>query len=282
MMKKCFTLALALAASSALATTPAPLNLKYQTGTIPLLNGTATLQTGPGLRYLNADGARQVIVDGWGNPEGAASDVLGMIVPAGTDPMTQAGWGVVITESRDVHVSDSDAAKINYDQLLKDMQRGVQDENTEREQAGYPTLDLIGWADQPHYDAATHKMYWAKELSFDHDDAHTLNYAVRVLGRDNVLELNAVAGMTQLPQIKRDMAAVLSQVTFNPGSRYEDFNGSTDKVATYGIAGLVGVVAAKKLGLLALLPLLLKKGWIVLVAAFAALRRLFGGRRAEA
>ena len=105
---------------------------------------------------------------------------------------------------------------------------------------------------------------------------------LRVLGRDNVLELNAVAGMTQLPQIKRDMAAVLSQVTFNPGSRYEDFNGSTDKVATYGIAGLVGVVAAKKLGLLALLPLLLKKGWIVLVAAFAALRRLFGGRRAEA
>lgn len=281
-MKAAFTLALALTASSALATTPAPLQLKYQTGTIPLLNGKATLNTGTSLRYLNADGARQVIVDGWGNPADAASDVLGMIVPAGTDPMTQAGWGVVITESKDGHVSDSDAAKINYDQLMKDMQSGTRDENTEREKAGYPTIDLIGWADQPRYDAATHKMYWAKELSFDHDPAHTLNYAVRILGRDNVLELNAVAGMTQLPQIKRDMAAVLSQVTFNPGSRYEDFNGSTDKVATYGIAGLVGVVAAKKLGLLALLPLLLKKGWIVLVAGFAALSRLFRGRRAEA
>ena len=119
-------------------------------------------------------------------------------------------------------------------------------------------------------------MYWAKELAFDGSDQHTLNYAVRILGRDNVLELNAVAGMTQLPQIKRDMATLLSQVSFAPGARYEDFDGKTDKVAAYGIAGLVGVVAAKKLGLLALLPLLLKKGWIVIAAALGLLGRVFG------
>lgn len=98
---------------------------------------------------------------------------------------------------------------------------------------------------------------------------------MRVLGRDNVMELNAVAGMSQLPQIKQDMQAVLQQVSFNPGHRYEDFNGSTDKLATYGVAGLLGVVAAKKVGLLALAMVFLKKGFVLILAAFGALGRFF-------
>lgn len=278
MMKPAF-MALALAVlGTALATTPAAKPLNYQTGTIKLLGGKATLTTGTTLRYLNAEGARRVIVDEWGNPPEAASDALGMIVPAGIDPGTRDGWAVVVTESKDGHVSDSDAAKTDYSKLMKDMQAATQDSNAEREKAGYGTLELVGWADQPSYDAGSHKMYWAKELAFSDSDTHTLNYAVRILGRDDVLELNAVSGMTQLPQIKKDMAAMLSQVSFNAGSRYEDFNGSTDKLAAYGIAGLVGVVAAKKIGLIALLPLLLKKGWIVLVAGLGLFRRMFGRR----
>ncbi|MBB5376190.1 putative membrane-anchored protein [Deinococcus metalli] len=280
MMKPVFMFAALALATTAAATTPATKPLTYQTGTITLLGGKATLTTGTTLRYLNAEGARRVIVDEWGNPPEAAEGTLGMIVPAGTDPGTRDGWGVVVTESKDGHVSDSDAAKTNYDQLMKDMQAATQDSNAEREKAGYGTLDLVGWADPPRYDAATHKMYWAKELAFSDNEHHTLNYAVRILGRDDVLELNAVAGMEQLPQIKKDMAAMLSQVSFTAGSRYEDFDGSTDKLAAYGVAGLVGVVAAKKIGLLALLPLLLKKGWIVLLAGLAAFRRLFGRKGA--
>ncbi|GHF40109.1 DUF2167 domain-containing protein [Deinococcus metalli] len=279
-MKPVFMFAALALATTAAATTPATKPLTYQTGTITLLGGKATLTTGTTLRYLNAEGARRVIVDEWGNPPEAAEGTLGMIVPAGTDPGTRDGWGVVVTESKDGHVSDSDAAKTNYDQLMKDMQAATQDSNAEREKAGYGTLDLVGWADPPRYDAATHKMYWAKELAFSDNEHHTLNYAVRILGRDDVLELNAVAGMEQLPQIKKDMAAMLSQVSFTAGSRYEDFDGSTDKLAAYGVAGLVGVVAAKKIGLLALLPLLLKKGWIVLLAGLAAFRRLFGRKGA--
>ncbi|MVN87968.1 DUF2167 domain-containing protein [Deinococcus sp. HMF7620] len=253
--------------------------MRYQTGQVSLLGGKAQLNTGAGLRYLDATGAQQVIVSQWGNPPEAAEDVLGMIVPAGLDPSTKQGWGVVITESKDGHVSDKDAAGIKYDELMRTMQAATAEDNQAREEAGFGTVSLVGWADQPRYDAATHKMYWAKELAFsDSPGDHTLNYAVRVLGRDNVLELNAVAGMAQLPQIKRDMAAVLKQVSFTPGARYEDFNSGTDKVATYGLAGLLGVAAAKKVGLLAGALLFLKKGWVLVLAALGGLGRLLGRR----
>lgn len=281
-MNKVLTLTLTAALGLAGATAPAPTTLHYQTGQIPLLGGQATLNTSTNLRYLNAEEARSVIVNDWGNPPDAVSDVQGMIVPVGQEPTQQDSWAVVVTESRDGHVKDNDAAKINYDKLLNDLRQGEDEENKQREAAGYPTAHLSGWADTPSYDSATHKMYWAKDLEFKYPQQnvthHTLNYAVRVLGRDNVLELNAVAGLEQLPQVKQGMQSVLQQVSFNPGHRYEDFNSGTDKVAEYGIAGLVGVVAAKKLGLLAGALLLLKKGGVVLLAAFGGLAKMFRRR----
>jgi uncharacterized membrane-anchored protein len=63
-------------------------------------------------------------------------------------------------------------------------------------------------------------------------------------------------------------------VQFKDGKRHSDFNEATDKVATYGLAALVGGLAAKKLGLLAAAGLFLAKfGKFILigVAAVAAI-----------
>jgi uncharacterized membrane-anchored protein len=227
--------------AAAVPSTGAPLH--YRSGVVPLLEGKVSLDTGRDLRFLDRTEAGRVIVDLWGNPPGSAEDVVGMIVPARLDPDSRQGWGVVITEALDGHVTDSDAARTNYDRIMHDLQRDTAAANAEREQAGYGTVDLIGWADAPHYEADTHKMYWAKELAFHRPDetadsgGHTLNYAVRVLGRDSVLELNAVAGMDQLPQVRGDMQRVLQQVRFTSGHRYEDYREGTDRLATYGWRG---------------------------------------------
>lgn len=261
------------------ATTASAPALTYRTGDLTILDGRATVRTGPGLRYLDAGGARAVLVDLWGNPPEAASDVLGMIVPAGVAPDADDSWGVVVTQSEDGHVGDDDARGIDYAELLRNMQRETRDANAEREAAGYGTAELVGWADPPRYDGASHKLYWAKELAFRQKGEreageHTLNYAVRVLGRDRVLELNAVAGMSQLGQVKTDMGDVLRRVSFNPGSRYEDFQPGTDRAAGYGVAALIGGVAAKKVGLLGLAAVALKKAWVLVLAAFGGLGRL--------
>ncbi|MGH2199070.1 DUF2167 domain-containing protein, partial [Enterococcus faecalis] len=44
---------------------------------------------------------------------------------------------------------------------------------------------------------------------------------------------------------------LLATLSYQSGKRYEDFSASTDRIAEYGLLALVGGVAAKKLGLLA-------------------------------
>ena len=169
-----------------------------------------------------------------------------MLFPAGASPVSDNGWGVVITYEEDGYVSDKDADSINYDSLIKEMKEGTAESNKEREKQGYQTVDLVGWAAKPYYDKDAHKLYWAKELAFGGNAEHTLNYNIRVLGRRGVLVLNAVAGMDQLASVEKDMRNVLAFTDFNPGYRYADFDSKTDKTATYGIAALVaGGLAAK-------------------------------------
>jgi uncharacterized membrane-anchored protein len=187
--------------------------------------------------------------------------------------MSPESWGVVITYDKDGHVKDDDADSIDYTKLLKEMQEGLEENNAERKKHGYRAMNLVGWAERPHYDKASHKLYWAKELQSEGETHHGLNYNIRVLGREGVLVLNAVAAIEQLGQIKTEMQEVTSFTNFTAGNRYADFNGSTDKVAEYGIAALVAGGVAAKLGFFGKLFALLlafKKLIIVVVAALGS------------
>jgi uncharacterized membrane-anchored protein len=125
-------------------------------------------------------------------------------------------------------------------------------------------------------------MYWAKELKFGESPENTLNYNIRILGRRGVLVLNAVAGMGQLQEIEQVAPQIISMVDFQEGHRYVDFNSSTDKVATYGLIGLVvGGLAAKAGFFKLLIPLLLgmKKLLIVGIVAIGAFFKKFFGKK---
>lgn len=253
-------------------------NFQYQTGTVMVGEGLATLNLGPDYRFLGPADSSRLLTDYWGNPP---SETLGMILPAHISPMSDESRAVVITYDNDGHVKDKDAEKINYAKLLKEMQKGSEQANAERVKLGYETVDLVGWAEEPHYDAASKKLYWAKELKFQGSEGpNTLNYNVRVLGRTGVLNLNAVAAMPQLGEIRPAMEGLLPMVEFNPGNRYADFDEKVDKVAAYGIAGLVAGGAAAKVGLfkgLFMGLLALKKfGIILVIAVVAGLGKIFG------
>ena len=81
---------------------------------------------------------------------------------------------------------------------------------------------------------------------------------------------------------------LLAGYTFQTGQTYAEYRPG-DKVAKYGLAALVvggAAVGAAKLGLFAWLAVFLKKGWKLVVVAFAAvaalfkkiLAKVFGGR----
>ena len=251
--------------------------LNFQQGKITLPGDIATLDLPAGFRYLSPADAGRVLVEGWGNPPGHST--LGMIVPANVNPVSAAGWGAILTYDKDGHVKDDDADSIKYDELLKDMQEAITANNAERKAQGYAPMSLVGWAEQPSYDKAHHKLYWAKELKTEGDGGNGLNYNIRVLGREGVLVLNAVAGMEQIKQIKTDMQQVTAFTDFTPGHRYADFDGKTDKVAEYGLAALVAGGVAAKLGLFgklfALLLAFKKLILLALVGGGAALVKFF-------
>ncbi|MDX1518265.1 MAG: DUF2167 domain-containing protein [Woeseiaceae bacterium] len=255
-------------------------SLEPQTGEIVLGSDLATLIVPDGFYFLDADDAETVLVDLWGNLPG--QDVLGMLMPAGYSPLDLDSWAVTIDYTEDGYVSDEDAAEIDYDELLRDMQKDTRDWNEERVDAGYEAVELLGWAEPPHYDSTEKKLYWAKELRFGDMQDTTLNYEIRALGRRGILSMTFIAATNQLDEINAHRDEVLAMVAFNEGNRYSDFDPSIDKVAAYGLGALVAGKVAAKTGLLAGLILFLKKFGIFIVIGIAAFfRKILGAFRSE-
>lgn len=252
-------------------------SLVYREGAQTLAEADAVLALDPQFRFLAAADARRVLEDLWGNPPDES--VLGMVVPADVSLAAEESWAAVVTYSAEGYVSDEEASAIDYTQMLQQMQTATAEENDARRQQGYPTVELVGWASPPRYDAASKKLHWAKELAFEGSEGHTVNYDVRVLGRRGYLSLNAVGNMAQLPAMQAGMQQLIPQVDFQAGERYADFNESTDEVAAYGIAALVGGTLAAKTGMFAkLFALLLAAKKIViplLIGAGLLVMRLF-------
>lgn len=261
-------------------------SLDYQQGVIKLPEARVTLDVPPGFYFLGANDARRVLVEAWGNPPSTAEGVLGMLFPSSMTPMDQDSWGATVTYAAEGYVKDDDAKSLDYAELLGQMQAATEENNAERTKAGYDPISLVGWASPPYYDQAQHKLHWGKELKFGTAATNTVNYDVRVLGRNGYLELSFITDVPHLETVKTAMPQVLALASFDQGSRYEDFDESMDKVAAYGIGGLIAGAAAKKLGLLAVALVLLKKLWVVAAAALfglvGAAKRLLTRKSPEA
>lgn len=261
----------------------------FQQGSIKLPAAKATFNIPEGFYYLGPEDTRKVLVDLWGNPPAAADDNLGMIFPQQYLPADESSWGSVVQYDADGYVSDVEANAIDYDELLKQIKQGIAENNGEREKQGFNTITLIGWASPPHYDAQAHALHWARDLIFgkDGDTGHTLNYSIRILGREGVLQFNFVAALDQLAEIKETIPTVTKMVTFDKGAGYADYRDG-DKIAAYGMAGMIaagaGAKIAAKVGLFAAIAAILKKGGILVIFAGAAgawqfIRGLFSRKR---
>ena len=252
----------------------------YQTSGKIAIGIVASLDIPKGFKFLDGKQAASVLHDVWKNPY---SESLGMLMPEDKSPFLRDCWAVEITYEEEGHIKDDDAKDIKYDELLKQMQQQVTEANPERERQGSKAIELIGWAEQPYYDASTHKLYWAKKFRDIGDTTVFLNYNIRVLGRKGVLVLNAIGGIDQLAEIKEQTPNILAATNFTSGNTYQEFNSTVDKVAAYGIAGLIAGGILAKTGLFAKLGILLLKFFkplLVGLSAFGAwVMRFFRGRK---
>lgn len=254
------------------------LNFNYKKGVVQLDN-LAELNLPEGFTFLEKEEAKYILEDLWGNPP---SEVIGLMFPKGvTATNTNTSYAVEITYSKEGYVSDKDAKDIDYDDLLTQMQKDTKDGNQERTKQGYPTIDLIGWASSPYYDETEKKLHWAKELKFEGYDTHTLNYNIRILGRKGYLNLNVISDMDGLSEVNTDIPKILKSVSFKKGNQYKDFDPDVDKIAAYGIGGLIAGKLLAKAGIFALVLKFWKIIAIAIAGFFSAFKKKIFGNKEE-
>jgi uncharacterized membrane-anchored protein len=226
----------------------------------------AVLKVQPGHVFFPAPQAA-ALVQAMGNS--TDDSFVGLIVPA-----TEGDWMMAVRYEPSGYIQDGDAKDWKADELLESIRAGTEEANKERAKHGFNQLEVLGWAEAPAYDPATHRLVWAlkardKGANAGPADALGVNYNTYALGRDGYVSVNLVTRLSDLPAQKPLAHAVLANLEFNPGKRYADFNASTDRVAEYGLGALVAGVAAKKLGLFAVIAAFFAKFFKVILLAVA-------------
>jgi uncharacterized membrane-anchored protein len=215
-----------------------------------------------------------------GNPH--VDDVLGLISGGNGD------WFAVVRFEKAGYIKDDDAKDWKTDDLFDSLKKGTEESNEARRKQGIAEMEIVGWVEKPHYEASTHRLVWAlssKDKGSDGSD-QGINYNTYALGREGYFSVNLVTDLKKIEQNKPHAMTLLSSLDYDAGKKYTDFNASTDKVAAYGLTALVAGVAAKKLGLLAVIAaFFLKFAKLFILAGIgllALIGKFFGGKKAPA
>jgi len=260
--------------------------------TLPWKPGPAALEIGHGVQlqlpadyqFLGQPEAGQLMTK-LGNLYN--DNLLGVVVPSSGD----VDYFITMRYDEEGFIKDDE--NLDGDEILASIREGEEDYNAERKKAGFPAIHAEGWQEKPHYEKSKHQVIWGLTLSSaDAPEDHSVNYNTRVLGRKGYVSVNLVTDVANLAAHKPAASAILAGTSFISGQRYDDFDPKSDKVAEYGLTGLVlggaglGVAKLAKVGLLAkfskvlLAALLAGKKLIVglLLAGAALARKLFGRR----
>jgi uncharacterized membrane-anchored protein len=219
----------------------------------------------------------------WGNSN--SKELVGLIF----SDNDKDNYMVVVKYFSAGYIKDDDAKNWDTKELFNGLKEGTEKNNEERVKKGIPELEIIGWVQEPKYDADKKQLVWAMSAkdkgSESATNKHSINYNTYILGREGYLTMNLVTSLDKIDLYKPAIGQLLGSTAFVDGKKYTDFNSSTDKVAEYGLAALVAGVAVKKLGFFALMAAFALK-WIKLlivavVGGGALLAKFFGKKKKE-
>lgn len=204
-------------------------------------------------------------------------EVLGIVVP-GT---SGHGEMAILVANREGHIEDKDAKLLEANALIKVIKENTEIQNQERQNRGLPTMEVTGWDESPRYDSSQRMLVWS--ISCREGGERTINFVQVLLGRDTMLKVVTIGGNMEAPNTKSFARKVVEKISYVPGNRYEDFRLGVDKVAEYSLAALITGVAAKKIGLIAVLLAFLVKGWKILLAVVffgvVIVAKVFGNKK---
>lgn len=234
------------------------------------LGNIATIEVPAGYGFTGSAGTIK-LMEAYGNLTNGTE--LGYISPVNME------WFAVF-EFEDVgYVKDDEKDNLDPDKILEQLKEGQEAANTELSKRGRSTLSVVGWHTPPFYNKETNNLEWAIRLRSS-DGSEILNYKTKLLGRRGVMDVVLVCSEEQMKTLIPEYQKLLKGFSFKKEESYAAFT-KGDKIAEYGLTGLIlggGLLVAAKSGLLAKLwkPILLG-----LLAIGAFLKRIFVGKTKE-
>lgn len=183
-------------------------------------------------------------------------------------PASEEGWFLVFEFDEIGFVRDDEKDELDADAMLASIREGTEAGNAERTKRGWPTMEIVGWQEPPHYDARTNNLTWA--IIGQSGGEKTVNKLVKLLGRRGVMTVTIVASPEEIAAVSTKAEALLAGYEFRQGHSYAEFVEGSDSVAEIGLKGLIlgGAGAALiKSGLLG-------KFWKLIVAGVAGVGAL--------
>ena len=119
--------------------------IQYQSGVISLADGKVKLTLPPEFQYLDPANARKVMVEIYHNPPQVTGGD-GMIVPKGINFLRDDGWLAELKWKPEGYVKDDEFAKLDFNDMLKDLKEASHQGSEERVRAGYGKMELQGFA----------------------------------------------------------------------------------------------------------------------------------------
>jgi uncharacterized membrane-anchored protein len=161
---------------------------------------------------------------------------------------TSLQWFAIFSFDQAGYVRDDE--QIDPDALLQVLKANNLEAIEERKRRGLRPLYLEGWYTPPHYDVVTKRLEWATKARGE-DGGITVNYSIRLLGRDGVMSAVLVSSPQTLDEDLKAFKAALKYFKFKPGKTYAEYR-QGDKVAEYGLTALIvggAAAAAAKSGI---------------------------------
>lgn len=199
-----------------------------QTGAITLPSNTGlALNVPQGYRFYDAAQAQAFLQrNGAATPPG---DVLGLLMPAGMQPLQDGAWGTIISFQPIGYVATTTAPRINDPGFEAEVRAA---------RAGQ-ARPFEGFYGPLVFADAGPALTWAERSAAPGAGGRDLRYEQRLLGRNGVACLTTVGNADQQPAVEAAAPDLLRQIAFGAGQRHADFNAATDRTSEYDVPGLV-------------------------------------------
>lgn len=155
------------------------------------------------------------------------------------------------------YVDASDWSDIDPDAMMAGFKEITSKGNAERISNGASPMEVIGWRQKPIIDRASQTVHFAVDVNTP--DGVTINHTVYRLGRYGFESIKLVVSEDDYTDNKKYLDMVLASHSFASGQTHADYV-SGDRVAQFGVAGLVGAAAGVKFA---------KAGFMVFIIAIA-------------